>query len=177
MLTVNTQLLKPFCWRRTSLSLCRLTEVELQFNVQLSSPGKTRSVRSADYTPAQTLPGCCSMSGRDGEGLHHCLKWSSVWVFFFSFSANMHRNKDADKQVLLHPPCTAFLLRFYSPTASFCPLFLVLFPFQSFLSFPISPISSFLTSISGVLFHHAPSINWLCPVYWKLGRRPKLVIL
>lgn len=86
MLTVNTQLLKPFCWRRTSLSLCRLTEVELQFNVQLSSPGKTRSVRSADYTPAQTLPGCCSMSGRDGEGLHHCLKWSSVWVFFFFLS-------------------------------------------------------------------------------------------
>lgn len=74
--------------------------------------------QSADYTPEQTLPGCCSMSGRDGEGLHHCLKWSSVWVFFIlspQIRTEINRNKRrqiVSTSVLLHPSLRLLPLRF-----------------------------------------------------------------
>lgn len=49
-----------------------LTVAELQFNDKMRSPGKHD--QSADYTPAQSLPSYCNMSGRDEEGLHQCFK-------------------------------------------------------------------------------------------------------
>lgn len=135
--------------RSTSLWCYCLTEVELQFNVKLSSPGKTWSVRSADYTPAQAPPSCCCMSGRSEEGLHHCLKWSL--------------KSQLVGQCIISPLPASFEI-FNLRASLSSPSHPLSFPVIPFLSpsHP-SPSSSFLTSVCGVWSRLTPSIKWLCP--------------
>lgn len=128
------------------------TEVKLQFNVKLSTPGKTRSDQSNDYTPALALSSCCNVSGRDTEGLHHCLKWSLVWRFSYE-----HKPKKK-VQALLVGQRASFISRLSAVPASF--KVFCLRAYLSSLSFPLSfPITPFCPP--ALL---SPSSSFLMPV-------------
>lgn len=122
---------------------------------------KTRSVRSAGYTPAQALSSCCNVSGRDIEGLHHCLKWSLSGEFSYKYTQKRRRRHTVSRSVLLHclssVSCACFLwgfLSFPSLSHSFlCPSRPS--PSSSFLMPVCDPVS--LLPLSG------------CVMYWKLG--------
>lgn len=62
----------------------------------------SRSVRSAGYTPAQALSSCCNVSGRDIEGLHHCLKWSFSGGFSYKYTQKRRRRHTVSRSVRLH---------------------------------------------------------------------------
>lgn len=161
--------------RRTSLWRHCLAEVELQFNVKLSSPGKTRSVRSAHYTPAQTLPSCCNMSGRDEGGIASLF---SVVIREGFHPTNTHRNKEPDahlvgqsSSIVSHLSALPASFEVFSVRASSSSL-------SHPLSFPVMPPCS---SISLFLLPLVCVIALLplggCVLHWKVGRRPELVIL